>query len=231
MRLLDCGCGPGSITLGLAEAVHPGEVVGIDPNPDRLELARAASAQRGISNVRFEQGDVHALGFPSESFDAALVHAVMEHLEDPVGALQKLRRVLRPGGVLGVRSAEHTADLIAPPIPNIALLLDLYRRQKERIGQNAQIGRSLRGLLRQAGFKRVVGSASLETAGTLQATRQTSADLLRNFSAAPWVDDVIEWGWIDPQTVDQVKAAVKEWGENPDAFFSVTWCEALGWAE
>jgi hypothetical protein len=45
------------------------------------------------------------------------------------------------------------------------------------------------------------------------------------------VDDVIEWGWIDPQTVDQVKAAVKEWGENPDAFFSVTWCEALGWAE
>ena len=46
MRLLDCGCGPGSITVGLAQAVAPAETVGIDASPDAIEAARAHAADR-----------------------------------------------------------------------------------------------------------------------------------------------------------------------------------------
>jgi 2-polyprenyl-3-methyl-5-hydroxy-6-metoxy-1,4-benzoquinol methylase len=53
LRLLDCGCGPGSITFGLAEAVAPGEVVGFDVQPAQVERARALAAERGVPNVRF----------------------------------------------------------------------------------------------------------------------------------------------------------------------------------
>ena len=57
MRLLDVGCGPGSITVGLAERVAPGEAVGIDVQAALVERARAAA--RGIPNLRFEVSDVY----------------------------------------------------------------------------------------------------------------------------------------------------------------------------
>src|SRR5215218_8214330 len=59
MRLLDCGCGPGTISAGLAEVVAPGELVGIDTNNQHLALARAHAADRGLRTVRFEHADIH----------------------------------------------------------------------------------------------------------------------------------------------------------------------------
>ena len=97
MRLLDCGCGPGSITVGLAEAVAPGEVIGLDLQPSQIERARLLAAERAISNVRFEVGDVSRLPFPDASFDAAFAHTLLLHLRDRVGALREIRRVLEAG--------------------------------------------------------------------------------------------------------------------------------------
>ena len=55
MRLLDVGCGPGSITRGLAERLAPGVVVGLDMSRSRwLETARADAAARGLANLRYE---------------------------------------------------------------------------------------------------------------------------------------------------------------------------------
>jgi ubiquinone/menaquinone biosynthesis C-methylase UbiE len=62
MRVLDVGCGPGSITLGLAEKVAPGEVVGIDFQPSQVAQAKALSAERGVTNTRFEVATF--TGFP-----------------------------------------------------------------------------------------------------------------------------------------------------------------------
>src|SRR5215471_8470817 len=64
MRMLDVGCGPGSITLGLAEVVAPGEVVGIDMQQSQVQQARDLAVERGFANVRFEVGDAYHLPFP-----------------------------------------------------------------------------------------------------------------------------------------------------------------------
>ncbi len=64
MHVLDAGCGPGSITVGLAAAVAPGEVIGIDVQPSQVEQARALAAQRGVTNVRFEVTNIYELPFP-----------------------------------------------------------------------------------------------------------------------------------------------------------------------
>jgi ubiquinone/menaquinone biosynthesis C-methylase UbiE len=101
MRLLDLGCGPGSITLGLAEKVAPGEVVGVDLQPSQVAQAQELSAARGVKNVRFEIADVYRLPFPDASFDAVFAHVVLMHLREPVRALMEMRRVLRPGGIVG----------------------------------------------------------------------------------------------------------------------------------
>src|SRR6185503_13988946 len=102
MRLLDVGCGPGSITRGLAERVTPGEVVGVDLSADTLEAARRDAAARGLDNLRYEEGSVYALPFPDASFDVAYAHQVLQHLRERDAALREILRVLRPGGLLAV---------------------------------------------------------------------------------------------------------------------------------
>src|SRR5688500_16074076 len=132
MRLLDGGCGPGSITLGLAEVVAPGEVVGIDLQRAQVERARALAAERRVGKVRYEAANLYQLPFPDRCFDAAFVHGVLMHLREPVRALEELRRVLRPGGVVGIRDPDWGAGLIAPTTP----LLEKWRALFVRVRQH-----------------------------------------------------------------------------------------------
>ncbi|MEZ4731584.1 MAG: methyltransferase domain-containing protein [Caldilineaceae bacterium] len=116
MRLLDCGCGPGSITIGLARVVAPGAVVGIDIDPGEIERAKQLAAEQGIANVQFETGNVYELPFADGSFDAAFSNALLDHLIDPVAALREMRRILKADGMLGVRTADRDGYLLAPRI-------------------------------------------------------------------------------------------------------------------
>lgn len=78
MSLLDCGCGPGTITLDFASIVAPGEVVGVDVEPSQLRFAWAQPADRETSNTRFSLADLYALPFSDSTFDAAFLHGVLE---------------------------------------------------------------------------------------------------------------------------------------------------------
>ena len=80
MRLLDCGCGPGSITVDLAHVVAPGEAIGIDLREDALAQGRSLARERGIANVMFETASVYQMPYPDGSFDAAFAFAVLQHL-------------------------------------------------------------------------------------------------------------------------------------------------------
>lgn len=82
MRLLDCGCGPGSITADLAAIVSQGEVIGIDVDPNHIARAQELASQRHMPTLRFEEGDITRLAFPDDAFDAVFVHGVVEYLAD-----------------------------------------------------------------------------------------------------------------------------------------------------
>jgi ubiquinone/menaquinone biosynthesis C-methylase UbiE len=98
-RVLDVGCGTGRLARWIAERVGArGKVVGLDPLPERIAIARANAA--GIS---FEVGKAEELGaFADASFDAVCLSAVFHWVEDKPRALREIRRVLRPGGRMGV---------------------------------------------------------------------------------------------------------------------------------
>lgn len=97
MRLIDCGCGPGSITADLARALAPGEAIGIDLREDALTQGCALARERGIANVAFQAASVYHLPYADNSFDAAFACAVLQHLAAPLAALKEMRRVLKPG--------------------------------------------------------------------------------------------------------------------------------------
>lgn len=102
MRLLDCGCGVGSITLDLAERVAPGAVIGVDLDETQLALAREDARQRGLANTRFKVASVYELPFADGSFDVVLAHKLLFHLSGQLRALKELRRVLVPSGVVAI---------------------------------------------------------------------------------------------------------------------------------
>jgi ubiquinone/menaquinone biosynthesis C-methylase UbiE len=81
--VLDCGCGPGSITLGISKRVAPAEVVGVDFMQSQIERGKAA--RNRANNLRFETADCYSLSFRDAVFDRAFSHALLEHLSDPSG--------------------------------------------------------------------------------------------------------------------------------------------------
>src|SRR6185312_15162000 len=102
VRLLDVGCGPGTITADFARRLDTSTVLGIDASVDVI-----AEARRDHPCVSFATGDVYRLDFPDASFDIVHAHKVLQHLAEPVAALKEMRRVVRPGGIVAVRDADY----------------------------------------------------------------------------------------------------------------------------
>ena len=227
MHVLDAGCGPGPITLGLAAAVAPGDVVGIDVQPSQVEQARALTVQRGVSNARFEVANVYNLPFPDGSFDAAFANRLLEQLREPVQALAELRRVLRPGGIAGVCDLDYGGRLIAPETPLLQQCYSLLERVQQHDGKNYYIGRHHRRLLLEAGFVRAEASASIMSEGSLEETRNFAVFLKAGVSRS--ARTALAEGWIDQAAVEAIVAEIDAWAERPDAFHAGTRCEALGW--
>jgi SAM-dependent methyltransferase len=226
MRVLDVGCGPGTITLGLARAVAPGEVVGVDIEPSQVDLARALADEHEMTNLRFAAGRGEALDFPDGSFDAVFTYAVVEHVPDPLAILREMRRVARPGGLAGVDASDWGGRVTEPHVPAVEEAVAAYVRLWEHNGGHARLGRRLRGLLRAAGFGRLQ-----TTAGTIQLS-PGAGELMAGLIAAPrFVERVTTLGWADRETIDRWVAALRAWDRGPDAVWAHLRFGTVGWAE
>jgi SAM-dependent methyltransferase len=160
MRLLDVGCGPGTLTADLAARVAPGRVTAVELTAAALDLARAEAAKRRQPNIDFALADAHALDLPPGTFDVVHAHQVLQHLADPVLALREMRRVCAPGGIVAVRDSDYAAFTWFPAVPELAEWLALYRRLARANGGEPDAGRRLLSWARSAGFTGVTATSS-----------------------------------------------------------------------
>jgi len=200
-RVVDLGCGPGSVTAGLAEAVGPtGRAVGVDvdPGPAPVPLARA---------------DIHALPFPDRSVDAIFMCAVLQHVGDPIRPLLEARRVARPGAVIGVADADWGRAIAAPDDPWLDMGQHLLTAL--RAGTSPYVGRDLRGLLHAAGF--VDARVTARSTGGSDGCEREGAFQAEFFEAPAAVDVVTARGLASAQDMAAIASAWRRWAQDPAA--------------
>ena len=144
-QVLDVGCGTGSLTIVAKAAAGPtGEVYGIDPAPEMIELARRKAAQAG-EEVNFQVGLIEDIPFPDDKFDLVLSSLMLHHLPDDLkreGFLE-IHRVLKPGGRF------VAVDFDPPTRPLVRWLAILFFGH----GMLQSNLRALEAMLQAAGFK------------------------------------------------------------------------------
>ena len=229
MNLLDIGCGPGTITLGLARAVAPGHVTGIDHDAPHVEAAQALAAEQGISNVIFEVGDALRLPFEDGTFDVVFENDVFIHLSGRAGrAAAEIKRVLKPGGILAARDVDVAAVVWGHATYAIEELDRLMVSWQQSWGSDVTLGRRLPEILREAGFIDTRKSVSADTKGDPESVR-SHAEITVALLDGPFGRAIVDNGWGDAATVGSLKMSIRAWGEHPDAFFANVHVEVVGW--
>ncbi|MEA5627239.1 methyltransferase domain-containing protein [Nostoc sp. UHCC 0251] len=226
MKLLDCGCGPGAIALGLAKAIFPGMLTGIDREVSQIQIAAESASTQGVSNANFLEANIYALPFPDNSFDAIFSHALFEHLQEPTQALGEMWRVLKPGGIVGLRTPDWGGFLIAPSTPELEKAFSYYKWLQQENSGNPNVGRELRALLRQSGFTNIKASASYQCYEPLS---EATEYLAVRIEASAKDDQAVEKGWTDELSLAAMSRALRECSQHPDGFFAAAWCEVVGW--
>jgi ubiquinone/menaquinone biosynthesis C-methylase UbiE len=225
LRILDVGCGPGTITAEIADRVGPeGAVVGIDASADVVALATSTQSR---DNLTFSVGDVYALDAADDSFDVVHAHQVMQHLADPVAALREMRRACKPGGIVAARDSDYPAMTWYPATRELTKWLELYSAITRGNGGHPDAGRRLYAWAHAAGFTDVTPSASTWCFATPDD---------RSWWANLWADRVVEsslaqqafdGGHATRADLERIANAWRAWASDPDAWFAVLHGEVL----
>ncbi|GKS57426.1 hypothetical protein YTPLAS18_09530 [Nitrospira sp.] len=210
VSVLDCGCGPGSITLGIGALVAPGRVVGIDAELSQAREASTAAIQGNAANVKFCAAGVYSLPFTDAGFDRVFSHALFEHLADPLRALRELFRVLTPGGIIGVCTPDWGGRIVSPPSEPMEQAIRTVNRVQTQNGGDVQVGRKLSRYLSAAGFVGVQPSARYEC--------YPSADIFGELLASV----------LERAGEDGAAKTVREWNEAEGGMFAMAWVSCVG---
>lgn len=226
-RLLDVGCGPATITLDFADRLTTGHVVGLDLAAEVVRAAQQHAEETGQGRAKFVVGDAYELDFADDTFDVVHAHQVLQHLQDPVAALQEMKRVCRPGGLVAARDADYAAMTWHPASAGLCRWLELYHRVAGANGGEPDAGRRLRSWALAAGFASVEASASAWCFADEHDVHWWSHS---------WADRLIEssfgvhsrqYGFADEEELVSLANAWREWATVPDAWFSVLHGEIL----
>ncbi|GLZ07749.1 hypothetical protein Acsp03_52150 [Actinomadura sp. NBRC 104412] len=221
LSLLDVGCGPGTITAGLAARVAPGTVTAIDSAPGILDEARRTAEAHGVTNVEFTVGDVLALDFPDATFDVVHAHQVLQHLADPVQALREMRRVCKPGGVVAAREADFGGMVWHPRPPGMDDWLPIYYRVAREVGGEPDAGRRMLAWAREAGFSEIDAGASTWCFSTPEEREWWSETWGGRMVRSHVAERAIAGGHATRERLQRVYEGWKSWAAAEDAWFAV----------
>ncbi len=226
-RVLDFGCGPGTISIGLAEAVAPGELHGIDMEVSQIALARSLAEESEHSNATFHVGDVTALPFADGFFDVAHCHNVLMHVPQTHAVLSEVKRVLKPGGILACREMICESSFTHPDFGAIRKSWELFEDLLASDDGHPQMGKEMKGHILAAGFAHVRLTGSLSTYSTPEETGYV-VELVNGWLLSPEIADAaIKYGASTMELCDRIRIAYEKWKSHPAAFAAIAYGEMV----
>lgn len=229
MKILDIGCGPGSITVDFARLVGPtGHVTGVEYVEDPLPGARALAAAQGVENVAFCVGDVHELGgFEDEAFDVVHVHQVLQHVGDPVRALRQMRRVVKRGGVVAARESDALSWF--PANEGIEAWDGLTRRVARAKGGNPHPGRMIHVWAVEAGFARemVKRSAGAWCFSSPEERAYWGGSMAERMRGSGFAEMVVREGFGELEELEGIRRGWREFVDCEEGWFGLLHGEML----
>lgn len=247
-KVLDVGCGSGGITFGVAAAIAPGHVVGIDPDHDMIQWAEQIATVRGVENASFHVMDGLNLDFPDNAFDVAYSNTVLDMVINPVKMLTEQQRVVKKGGwVIAAGVRDWGLSPRYPACPLVDKVYDAFVRYHEWLSTQYASGRydpkPFEGRVAASDYFDLFAGrrcpewfskASLSDLNLqikIVDVQYSGAENMNiNFlDFMPALDDtdhptmerfkpIFAEGFLDKATYTQAREELKEWYQNPYAF-------------
>jgi ubiquinone/menaquinone biosynthesis C-methylase UbiE len=226
--VLEAGCGVGAQTVAIAQRSPEARIISIDLSEVSLRQARSAVEAGKLSNVTLLQGDILKLNFAPESFDHVFLCFVLEHLPQPMDALNALKRVLKPSGTITAIEGDHGSTFFHPDNEYARRAIQCQVTLQAKAGGDALIGRRLYPLLRDAGFRDIVVSPRMVYA---DATNPALVDGFTRKTFTAMIEGVrkpaIESALVSACDFDKGIAALHRAAED-DGVFCYTFFKATG---
>lgn len=223
--VLDVGCGPATVTAGIAARVA--RVTGVDAAAAVLEEAAETVRAAGLDNVELTVGDALELPFPDDAFDVVHAHQVLHHVADPVRALSEMRRVCRPGGVVAAREMDVGGMIWFPRPAGMEAWLPIFGEVARADGGEPDAGRRLVSWARAAGLTGITATVTAWCFATPE-ERQWWNDSWGGQMVRPdFADVAVERGDATREQLAAIRDGWSEWAAAEDGWFAVPHGEIL----
>lgn len=229
MKILDLGCGPGSISVDLAKHVPSGWITCLEYVPDPLVQAREFAEAEGVKNTTFITGDIHSLPFDDNTFDVVHVHQVLQHIADPIKALTEMRRVAKNSGLVAARESAHLTW--SPESEGLNKWLDLTVRMAKDKGGNPHPGDRIHVWADMAGFEmeKIQRSAGAWCFSTPEERKYWGGSMGQRITDSGFAKKAVGDGFATEEELESIAKAWKSWTEDERGWFGVLHGEMVCW--
>ena len=227
LRLLDFGCGPGTISVGLARVVAPGEMHGVDMDASMIQLARSVAKSQSQDNAIFHVGDVTDLKFEDNSFDVAHCRNVLMHVPDTAAVLFEVKRVLKPGGIIACREMICESAFTHPDFDIMRRSWEMFEDLVRADDGHPQMGKDMKGHILEAGFVDVRMNASFSIYSSPEEIDSIHRLISQWLLSSEVQEAAMKYGASSSRLVNDLKVAYDRWKDHPGALFSFAYGEAI----
>ncbi|KAK5069344.1 hypothetical protein LTR64_008360 [Lithohypha guttulata] len=214
-KILDLGCGPGTITADLAALVPQGSVLGVDSVDGILSQARSLTESRGLSNLTYQTGDANNLTFSDGEFDIVFCHQLLQHVKDPIGVLHEMKRVCKKGGLVAAREADYASFIWQPRTPELDTWGSIYQKVARANGGEPNAGRFMPQWAREAGWAPEQVTVSWNSwCFTGQGATDWALSWKDRSVHSDFAKSAVKLGFSDQAGLERTSAAWKAWADG-----------------
>jgi len=228
ISLLDCGCGPGSISVGFARLLESGKVIAIDVDDKSLKEAEETAKKQALHNIFFQKSNILDLPFAENTFDVVFTRATLYHLKENKKAIKEMLRVTKNGGIIAAVEPDIGGMFYYPEDSAIKEAQKIRTEALTKDGADLILGRKLKRLFIESGCSKAIGFSTSEARGDLKSLQEITEYLANELSDTPWGQELVKQNFVTKEKIKYYQDAYRKFAQNSGAFMVFNWCEAIG---